>query len=70
MFKIETKFNGKKITNSRQLERELNKSINSHIEKSVGRAAGPSVSVKKTCDGFVATGTEKQLEKMRNRLKS
>jgi len=69
MFKVETKFNGKRIYNSRQLERELNKSINSHLEKSIRKAAGSGVKLKRTPDGFVASGTEKQITKMRNRIK-
>lgn len=66
---MEMKFNGRKITNPQQLEREFSKSINSHVEKEVRKIAGVGTSVKKTRNGFVVSGSPQQIERMQKRLK-
>ena len=68
MFKMEMKFNGKKITSSGQLEREFKKSINNHVENEIHRVAGAGTKVRKTRNGILVEGTPQQIERMRKRL--
>lgn len=69
MFKMEMRFNGKKITSGSQLQRELTKAVEKHAETSLKRAAGPGVRVKKVAAGFVAEGDADDIERLRRRLR-
>ena len=69
MFKMEMRFNGRKITSASQLERELKRSIERRVEDSLKRAAGPGMRMKKkTRDGYIFAGTPEQIERMKERL--
>lgn len=69
MFKMEMRFNGRKITSSHQLEREMKKVTDKHIEDGLKKAAGPGIRMKKTRDGVVFEGAPEQIERMRRRLR-
>ena len=69
MVRIDMKFNGKHITSSQQLEREMKRSFEKTIEQGIRRAAGPGVRVKKTRNGFEAQGSPEQIERMKRRLR-
>lgn len=69
MFKMEMRFNGKKITSGSQLQRELTKAVEKHVETTVKRAAGPGVRLKKVAGGFVAEGDADDIERLRRRLR-
>lgn len=69
MVRIDMKFNGKRITSSRQLEREMKRSIEKTVEQGIRKAAGPGARVKKTRDGFEAEGSPEQIGRMRRRLR-
>jgi len=66
---IEMRFNGRKITSSAQLQRELTRSMEKHVEDSLKKAAGPGVRMKKTRDGYTFEGTPEQIERMKKRLR-
>lgn len=66
---VKMKFNGKQVTNSRQLEREMKKCMEREMESSLRRAARGTVRIKKTSKGFIAEGTPEQLERFNRRLK-
>ncbi len=68
MIKFKMKYNGRTVTSSSQLEREVSKSLNNHVEKAIRSAAGPGVSLRKTSSGYVAEGTAEQIERMHKRL--
>ena len=69
MIKMEMRFNGRKITSASQLEREIKRSMERHVEDKLKRAAGPGVRMKKkTRNGYVFEGTPEQIERMRQRL--
>ena len=68
MIKLKMKYNGRTITSASQLEREMRKSINDHVEKTIRRAAGPGVHLRKTATGYVAEGSADQIERMQKRL--
>ena len=54
MIKMEMRFNGRKITSTSQLEREIKRSMERHVEDRLKRAAGPGVRMeKKTRNGYV-----------------
>lgn len=61
-------FNGKRITSSGQLSRELEKSLVAAVDRQVRMAAPSGVRVKKTATGYVAEGDEKSIQKMMKRL--
>jgi hypothetical protein len=65
---IEMRFNGRKITSTSQLQRELTRSVEKHVEDSLKKAAGPGVRMKKTRDGYTFEGTPEQIERMKKRL--
>ncbi|RUV66386.1 MAG: hypothetical protein EOR33_28445 [Mesorhizobium sp.] len=65
---IEMRFNGRKGTSS-QLQRELARNMEKHIEDSLKKAAGPGVRMKKTRDGYVFEGRPEQIERMKKRLR-
>lgn len=69
MFRMEMRFNGKKITSDSQLQRELTKAVEKHAETSLKRAADPGVRVKKVPGGFVAEGDADDIERLRRRLR-
>lgn len=66
---IEMRFNGRKITSSAQLQRELTRSMKKHVEDSLKKAAGPGVRMKKTRDGYTFEGSPEQIERMKKRLR-
>jgi hypothetical protein len=66
---IEMRFNGRKITSAAQLERELTRSMERHVEDSLKKAAGPGVRMKKTRDGYTFEGSPEQIERMTKRLR-
>lgn len=65
---IEMRFNGRKIISSAQLQRELTRSMEKHVEDSLKKAAGPGVRMEKTRDGYTFEGTPEQIERMKKRL--
>ncbi len=69
MFKMEMRFNGKKITSGSQLQRELTQAVEKHAETTLKRAAGPGVRLKKVAGGFVAEGDPGDIERLRRRLR-
>lgn len=69
MARIEMRFNGRKITSTAQLQRELTRSVEKHVEDSLKKAAGPGVRMKKTRDGYSFEGSPEQIERMKKRLR-
>lgn len=69
MARIEMRFNGRKITSTAQLQRELTRSMEKHVGDSLKKAAGPGVRMKKTRDGYTFEGTPEQIERMNKRLR-
>lgn len=69
MVGVEMRLNGRKITSSGQLERELKRSMEKQVEDGLKKAAGPSVRMKKTRDGYSFEGTPEQIDRMRKRLR-
>jgi len=69
MARIEMRFNGRKITSAAQLQRELTRSMEKHVEDSLKKAAGPGVRMNKTRDGYTFEGTPEQIERMTKRLR-
>ena len=69
MFKMEMRFNGKRITSGSQLQRELTRAVEKHAESTVRRAAGPGVRVKKVAGGFIAEGDPDDIDRLRRRLR-
>jgi hypothetical protein len=69
MARIEMRFNGRKITSAAQLQRELTRSIEKHVEDSLKKAAGPGVRMNKTRDGYTFEGTPEQIERITKRLR-
>ena len=67
--KIEAKFNGKRITNSSQLEREMLKSMDREVGESLRKVAGGSVRIKRDHDGFTVEGTPEQIERIQRHFK-
>lgn len=66
---FEMRFNGRKISSSAQLQRELKRSMEKHVEDSLKKAAGPGVRMVKSRDGYVFEGTSEQIEEMKKRLR-
>lgn len=66
---IEMRFNGRKITSASQLQRELTRSMEKHVEDSLKKAAGPGVRMKKTREGYSFEGSPEQIERMKKRLR-
>jgi hypothetical protein len=66
---IEMRFNGRKITSTAQLQRELTRSMEKHIEDSLKKAAGPGVRMEKTRNGYTFEGLPEQIELMTKRLR-
>ncbi|MTH95370.1 hypothetical protein [Roseibium sp. RKSG952] len=69
MANIKMKFNGRNITSSAQLQRELTRSMEKQVEDSLKKAAGPGVRMKKTRDGYTFEGSPEQIERMTKRLR-
>lgn len=69
MVKMEMRLNGRKITSTSQLKREVRRNLEKHVEDSLKKAAGPGVRHKKTRDGYVFEGTPEQIQRMRQRLR-
>ena len=66
---IEMRFNGGKITSAAQLQRELTRSMEKHVEDSLKKAAGPGVRMKKSREGYSFEGSPEQIERMKKRLR-
>lgn len=66
---IEMRFNGRKITSAAQLQRELTRSMEKHVEDSLKKTAGSDVRMKKTSDGYTFDGSPAQIERMTKRLR-
>ncbi len=66
---IEMRFNGRKITSASQLQRELTRSMEKHLEDNLKKAAGPGVRMKKNRDGYTFEGSPDQIERMKKRLR-
>ena len=66
---IEMRFNGRKVTSAAQLQRELTRSMEKHVEDSLKKAAGPGVRMKKTRDGYAFEGSPEQIARMKKRLR-
>lgn len=69
MARIEIRLNGRKITSAAQLQRELTRSVEKHVEDSLKKAAGPGVRMKKTREGYSFEGSPEQIERMKKRLR-
>lgn len=69
MARIEMRLNGRKITSTSQLQRELKRSMEKQVEDGLRKAAGPSVRMKKTREGYTFEGTPEQIERMKKRLR-
>ena len=69
MARIEMRFNDRKITSAAQLQRELTRSMEKHVEDSLKKAAGPGVRMKKTREGYSFEGSPEQIERMKKRLR-
>ncbi len=59
---------GRKITSTAQLQRELTRGMEKHVEDSLKKAAGSGVRMKKTREGYTFEGTPEQIERMKKRL--
>ena len=69
MIRMEMRLNGRPITSTGQLERELSRSVRSHVEKTLKKAAGPGVRLRKTRSGYLVQGTREQIERFRRRFR-
>lgn len=67
--KIEMKINGRAVTSTSQIQRELKKAAEGAVESGLRRAAGPGVRIKKTSEGYVAEGTQARIDHLVRRLK-
>ena len=67
--KFEMKINGRKVTSSSQIERELTKAAEHAVEESIRKAAGPGVRIKKTREGYIAEGSPDQIDRLTRRLR-
>jgi hypothetical protein len=63
------RFNGRKTTSAAQLQRELMRSVEKHVEDSLKKAAGPGVRMKKTHKGYSFEGSPEQIEHMKKQLR-
>jgi hypothetical protein len=69
MARIEMRLNGRKITSAAQLQRELTRSVEKHVEESLKKAAGAGVRMKKTRESYTFEGSPEQIERMTKRLR-
>lgn len=69
MVRVEMRLNGRRITSASQLQRELTRSMEKHVEDGLRKAAGSGMRIRKTRDGHMLTGTSKQIERMKRRLR-
>lgn len=69
MAKVELRLNGRKVTSSRQLARDLTKAIEQHAEKALRRQAGPGVTIEKIPGGFHAVGPADEVQALRRKLR-
>ncbi len=67
--KFEMKINGRKVTSTSQIERELTKAAEHAVEESIRKAAGPGVRIKKTREGYIAEGSPDQIDRLTRRLR-
>lgn len=69
MSRVEMRFNGRKITSSAQLEREMKRSVEKHLDDSLRKTAGPGVRIKKIDEGYVFHGSSNQIDRLAKRLR-
>ena len=69
MFKLEMQLNGRKITSAVQLERELGRSTENHIQDRLKKVAGSGARLKTTRDGYVLEGPKDQIERIKQKLR-
>ena len=76
MPKIEMQINGRKIASNAQLRSEMNRlqknfevGMKKSFEDRLKKAAGPSVQLKKTKEGYMLQGTPEQIERTKKRLR-
>ncbi|MBK1625501.1 hypothetical protein [Afifella marina] len=69
MARIEMRFNGRTITSASQLQRELTRSVEKHVEDNLKKAAGPGMRMKRTREGYTFEGSPEQIKRMKNRLR-
>ena len=69
MIRMEMRLNGRPITSTGQLERELSRSVRSHVETTLKEAAGPGVRLQKTRGGYLVQGTREQIDRFQRRLR-
>lgn len=67
---LKLKLNGRTITSQHQLKRELERSMNAAFEASIRRAAPSGVQIRKSTNGYIATGPSDSIAKMTKRLSS
>lgn len=67
--KIGMTFNGRKVTSTSQLSRELTKAAERALENGIRKAAGPGVRVTRTPDGYLAEGPSDQIDRLTRRLR-
>lgn len=67
--KIEMKINGRRVTSSSQIQRELKKAAEGAVESGLRQAAGPGVRIKKPSAGYIAEGTRARIDNLVSRLK-
>lgn len=65
---LKLRLNGRTITSQHQLKRELERSMNAAVESSIRRSAPAGVQIRKTADGFIATGSNEAIARMKKRL--
>ena len=66
---FEMRFNGRRITSGAQLERELKRSMEKHVEGSLRKLAEPGMRMKKTREGYAFEGTPEQVARLTKRLR-
>lgn len=69
MARIEMRFSGRKIASAAQLQRELTRSMEKHLEGSIKKSAGPGVRMRKTRDGYIFECSPEQIERMKKRMR-
>jgi len=67
--KISMTINGRAVTSPDQIARALREATQKQIDGAIKRAAGPGVRVRKTREGYVAEGSEAQINAMARRLR-
>jgi hypothetical protein len=68
MFKVGMSFNGKRITSSAQMKREIERATRQALDTQVRRSAGPGVQVTKTQEGYKLAGSEAGVKRALKKL--